>query len=177
MPERLLVASGTNLLARGSDNTDHSVATLIREENGGFTFEAGVLTIAPLDPARRNHTRTRMGDYAAVSMVRSSRSFIDAPNVPSNQQAIVTMVQTFMERLVAAQKSDPNHTPHCLAYDIPPLSSFNTQGDLDSGQLTVPVDMKTSSGIERLFSRCSSARACRSRRLRSPPWAEREGVP
>ena len=61
------------------------------------------------------------------------------------------MVQTFMERLVAAQKSDPNHTPHCLAYDIPPLATFNAQGDLDAGQLTMPVDMKTSSGIEKLF--------------------------
>ena len=59
-----------------ADNTDHGVATIIREENGGFSIEAGVLTVAPLDPARRNHTRTRMGDYAAVSMVRSSRSFI-----------------------------------------------------------------------------------------------------
>jgi phage tail sheath protein FI len=134
-----------------ADNSDHGVATIIREENGGFSIEAGVLTVAPLDPARRNHTRTRMGDYAAVSMVRSSRSFIDAPNVPSNQQAVVTMVQTFMERLTAAQKSDPNHTPHCLAYAIPPLSEFNAQGDLDAGQLTVPVDMKTSSGIEKLF--------------------------
>jgi hypothetical protein len=61
------------------------------------------------------------------------------------------MVQTFMERLTAAQKSDPNHTPHCLAYAIPPLAEFNAQGDLDAGQLTVPVDMKTSSGIEKLF--------------------------
>jgi hypothetical protein len=56
-----------------------------------------------------------------------------------------------MEKLVAGQNQDPNHTPHCLAYDIPPLDSFNTQADLDAGQLTVPVDMKTSSGIERLF--------------------------
>lgn len=155
-PEVLAMLSGIHDLEfdRGNgaaDNTDHGVATLIREENGGFSIEAGVLTVAPLDPARRNHTRTRMGDYAAVSMVRSSRSFIDAPNVPSNQQAVVTMVQTFMERLTAAQRSDPNHTPHCLAYAIPPLAEFNAQGDLDSGQLTVPVDMKTSSGIEKLF--------------------------
>jgi hypothetical protein len=155
-PEVLAMLSGIHDLEfdRGNgaaDNSDHGVATIIREENGGFSIEAGVLTVAPLDPARRNHTRTRMGDYAAVSMVRSSRSFIDAPNVPSNQQAVVTMVQTFMERLTAAQKSDPNHTPHCLAYAIPPLSEFNAQGDLDAGQLTVPVDMKTSSGIEKLF--------------------------
>ena len=155
-PEVIAMLSGIQDLEfdRGNgaaDNTDQGVATLIREDNGGFTFEAGVLTVAPLDPARRNHTRTRMGDYAAVSMVRSSRSFIDAPNVPSNQQAVVHMVQSFMEKLVAAQNSDPNHTPHCLAYDIPPLATFNAQDDLDNGMLTVPVDMKTSSGIEKLF--------------------------
>jgi phage tail sheath protein FI len=155
-PEVIAMLSGIEDLEfdRGNgaaDNTDQGVATLIREQNGGFTFEAGVLTVAPLDPARRNHTRTRMGDYAAVSMVRSSRSFIDAPNVPSNQQAVVHMVQAFMDKLVAAKDSDPNHTPHCLAYDIPPLGTFNTQDDLDNGMLTVPVDMKTSSGIERLF--------------------------
>ena len=155
-PEVIAMLSGIQDLEfdRGNgaaDNTDQGVATIIREQNGGFTIEAGVLTVAPLDPARRNHTRTRMGDYAAVSMVRSSRSFIDAPNVPSNQQAVVHMVQAFMDGLVAAQKSDPNHTPHCLAYDIPPLATFNAQDDLDNGLLTIPVDMKTSSGIEKLF--------------------------
>ena len=61
------------------------------------------------------------------------------------------MVSAFMEGLVAAKDHDPNHRPHCLAYDIPELSAFNTQNDLDSGTLTLPVDMKTSSGIERLF--------------------------
>lgn len=155
-PEVIAMLSGIQDLEfdRGNgaaDNTDQGVATITREPNGGFAIEAGMVTIAPADPTRRNHTRTRMGDYAAVSMVRSSRSFIDAPNVPSNQQAVVHMVQVFMEGLVAAQKSDPNHRPHCLAYDIAPLAAFNTQEDLDSGMLTVPVDMKTSSGIERLF--------------------------
>ena len=61
------------------------------------------------------------------------------------------MIANFMEGLVAAQTNDPNHTPHCLAYAIPALSEFNSQDDLDGGALTVPVDMKTSSGIERLF--------------------------
>ena len=56
-----------------------------------------------------------------------------------------------MDSLVAAQTNDPNHTPHCLAYDIPPLAEFNSEQDLDTGSLTIPVDMKTSSGIERLF--------------------------
>lgn len=134
-----------------ADNTEQGVVTIVREEAGGFSFEAGVVTLAPQDPARRNLTRTRMGDYAAVSMVRSSRSFIDAPNVPSNQQAVVTMVATFMEGLKAAQASDPNHSPHCLDYAMPELRAFNTPSDLEQGWLTVPVDMKTSSGIEKLF--------------------------
>lgn len=134
-----------------ADNTEQGVVTIIREDNGGFTFEAGVVTIAPSDPARRNLTRTRIGDYAAVSMVRSSRSFVDAPNVPANQQAVVTMVSTFMEGLKAGQDNDPNHTPHCLDYVMPELRAFNTTSDLEQGWLTVPVDMKTSSGIEKLF--------------------------
>lgn len=134
-----------------ADNSDAGICTVIREENGGHTFEAGVLTIAPNDPAQRNHTRMRIGDYAAVSMVRSSRSFIDAPNVPANQQNVIGAVTAFMEKLKAAKDSDPNHAPHCLDYSIPPLAQFNSQSDLDNGSLTIPVDMKTSSGIERLF--------------------------
>lgn len=134
-----------------ADNTDAGICTIIQEEDGGWRFEAGVVTIAPSDPVRRNLTRTRMGDYVATSFVRSTRSSVDAPNVPQNQQDILNAVSNFMATLKANQKGDPNHTPHVLDWSMGNLGSVNSQADLDAGQFIVPVDMKTSSGIEHLF--------------------------
>ncbi|HEX7464109.1 MAG TPA: hypothetical protein VF382_04335, partial [Actinomycetota bacterium] len=65
-------------------NSNAGIATIEQEENGGYAIEAGVTTIAPNDPTRKNIARTRIGDYIAVSYTRSIRSMTDAPNVPSN---------------------------------------------------------------------------------------------
>jgi phage tail sheath protein FI len=132
-------------------NTDAGICTLIREQNGGFSFEAGVITNAPADPTTKRHTRTRMGDYIAYSITQSWRGNVDAPNVPANQQALVMSVDSFMDPLKRAASNDPNHSPHVLDYSISNLQAANAQSDIDNGDYTIPLNAKTSAGQERIF--------------------------
>lgn len=131
--------------------TANGICTLNQEITGGFTFEAGVLTVAPADPTKKRITRTRIGDYIATSVTRSLRGSVDAPNVPINQQNIIQAVQGFMEGLKAAAGTDPNNLPHVLDFSIGSLSAANPQSDLDNGDFTIPLNVKTSAGMERIF--------------------------
>lgn len=132
-------------------NTAAGIATFIREEDGGFRIEADVLTIAPTTPAKANLTRTRMGHYIARSIKRSIRSSVDASNTPDNQQDIVDAIVAFMETLVSNKGRDANHTPHVLAYSIDDLAGANPQNELDAGDFQVPLNVKTSRGMSRIF--------------------------
>ncbi len=136
-----------------ADNTDAGVVTLCREENGGFTFEADVLTIAPSDPSVADGTRTAMGDYIAVSIVRSIRSLIDSPNIEANQDLAVGAIDAFMSGLKKNSQAsrDPNHTPHVLDYAIGDTAAANAQADIDAGEFDVPLDAKLSVGMKKLF--------------------------
>jgi len=131
--------------------TVNGICALNKESTGGYTFEAGVLTVAPADPTKKRITRTRIGDYIATSVTRSLRSSVDAPNVPLNQQTIVQAIVAFMEGLKGAASNDPNNLPHVLDYSIGSLSAANPQSDLDNGDFTVPLNVKTSAGMERIF--------------------------
>lgn len=132
-------------------NTTQGICTLIAEEDGGFTFEAGVTTIAPSDPRRRSITRSRMGHYMATAVTKSLRSYVDAPNVPLNQNDVVAAVDRFGKGLVSAKDRDPNHTPHLQAWEILDLGAWNEQADLDAGKFYIPANAKTSSAMEQIF--------------------------
>lgn len=133
-------------------NTAAGIATFIREETGGFRIEAGVTTIAPTTPAKKNLTRTRTGIYIARSVKQSLRPMTDMPNLPVYQQSIVDAVTSFMERMKKnGQKEDAVFLPHVLDYGIGDLSAENQQADLDAGDFTVPLEAKTSSSMERIF--------------------------
>lgn len=135
-----------------AQNTAAGIATFIREDDGGFRIEAGVTTIAPSSPTKKNLTRTRMGHYIARSVKSSLRPMTDMPNLPVYQQSIVDAVTTFMERLKKnATKEDAVFLPHVLDYGIGDLDSENPQEDKDAGDFSVPLDMKTSSSMERIF--------------------------
>ena len=139
---------------RGSaagNNTTAGIVTVIREEDGGFTFEAGKVTAAATAPAQGNLTRTRMGHYIAKSITKSLRGSVDAPNVALNQQDLIDAVTNFMEGLANNAKTDPNSLPHVVAYSIPSLGAFNPQSKIDAGQFTIPLDVKTSSAMEKIF--------------------------
>lgn len=132
-------------------NTTQGICTLIAEEDGGFTFESGVTTIAPSDPRRRSITRARMGHYMATAVTKSLRSYVDAPNVPLNQNDVVAAVDRFGKGLVSAKDRDPNHTPHLQAWEILDLGAWNEQADLDAGKFYIPANAKTSSAMEQIF--------------------------
>ncbi len=132
-------------------NTAKGVLTVIKEETGGFTAEAGVLTNAAASPSKKNITRTLMGIYIARSLLASVRETIDAPNVEVNQQDIVQALDTFLAGLKRAKGRDPNHTPHIVDYNITPTSASNSQPEVDAGDLNVDFSVKLSSSIERLF--------------------------
>ena len=134
-----------------ADMTDSGIMALIREDEGGHRFEAGVLTIAPSDPSKRSITRTRMGDYIAISFAKSARSMVDAPNVQANQVVLVGMLQAFMDGLLAARESDPAHQPFVDAYEITDLSAVNTQQELAEGNFTIPLNVRIGSSMERIF--------------------------
>lgn len=134
--------------ARGT-NTSLGIATLFAHKKGGFAVEAGKLT--DLTAGQTNLTRFRMGVYIARSIANSLAEMVDAPNVPLNQQDVVTAVENFMLTLVANAKQNPNFTPHVLAFDIPDLASVNTPTTLAAGDFFIPLDVQTSSAMERIW--------------------------
>lgn len=133
-------------------NTAAGIATFIREDEGGFTIEAGVTTIAPTTPAKKNLTRTRTGIYIARSVTTSLRGYVDMPNLPVYQQDIVDAITSFLERMKKnGTKDDAVLLPHIRDYAIGDLAAENAQADLDAGDFSVPADIKTSSSMERIF--------------------------
>jgi phage tail sheath protein FI len=134
-----------------ADNTDNGVVTIIAEDDGGFSLEAGVLTIAASDPSRKNLSRTRTGDYIAVSFAKSVRASVDAPSVQLNWDGLLLALEVFMDGMGQNSKTDPNHRPHVLGYDIPALSSVNSDSDLESGELYIPLDAKFFAAQEKIF--------------------------
>lgn len=146
-----IVRLETNRGNGAADNTDAGVVTVIEEENGGFRFEAGVNTLAPTDPSKKNITRTRMGDYIAVSYISSIRGFVDAPNVAETWALETGMLQKFMDGLKRNVKSDPDHTPFVVDYAIGNLSADNSEQDVDSGKFTIPLSVKIGASQEQIF--------------------------
>lgn len=133
------------------DLTDAGVACFIREEDGSHRIEAGVTTIAPSDPAKRNLTRTRMGQYIAVSFQSSVRPMCDAPNVTINQVSLVGALQDFMDTLVANKDRDPNHTPFVDGYNIGDLAAENSAAEIAAGDFSIPLNVRIGSAMERIF--------------------------
>ncbi len=132
-------------------NTAAGISTFMREEEGGYTIEAAVVTIAPSSPADADHTSTRMGIYIARSVTKSLRPLIDAPNVPANQQDGVDAITTFMEVLKGNAGRDPNHTPHVIDYAIGDLGNENPDVEIAAGDYSIPLASTFSSGMKRIF--------------------------
>jgi phage tail sheath protein FI len=140
--------------ARGdaaATNTAAGISTLIKEENGGHTFEAVPNTIAPSDPTLEDLTTTRMDIYIATAFVASVRSSVDAPNVTVNRDDLVTALDGFMAPLKENQNIDPNHRPHVVDYAIPALESHNSAADYAAGDVYIPLNAQYSNGMKRIF--------------------------
>jgi phage tail sheath protein FI len=133
-------------------NTKAGIATFIREDEGGFRIEAGVTTIAPVNPLKKNLTRSRTGIYIARSIAVSIRGMTDIPNLPVYQQQILDAITSFMETLKKnGQTEDAVFLPHVRDYEIGDVAAENQQPDLDAGDFSVPLTAKTSSAMERIF--------------------------
>lgn len=132
-------------------NEQQGINTLQREESGGYTFECAVVTAAPTTPSKRKYKRTRMTHYIAKSVVTSLRPYVDAPNVPENQNSEVQAVFNFLDSLKRNVKTNPNALPHIVDFVIRDLGTFNSQTDIDNGQFTIPADIKLSSDQEKIF--------------------------
>lgn len=136
---------------QAATNTAAGICTLIREQSGGFTFEADVTTIAPTTPAKKRGTRTQMLIFIGKSIARSIRGSVDAPNVEQNRADLTVAIDSFMDGLKRAQNGDPNHNAHVIDYAIPPLSAVNTPQDYAAGDVEIPLDVQLSSAMERIF--------------------------
>ncbi len=136
---------------QAATNTAQGIATFIREKRGGFTIEADVVTIAPMDPSRKRLCRGRTGVYIAKSITESLRPNVDGPNVPVTQQGVLDAVETFMDGMKRAKDQDPAHRPYVLDYGIGNIAANNADADLESGDFTIPLDAKTDPGMERIF--------------------------
>jgi len=53
-----------------------------------------------------------------------------------------------MDGLLVNRDQDPNHTPHVLAYEFGDLKAVNPRAQLDAGIFVVPLNVKTSSGMD-----------------------------
>jgi hypothetical protein len=131
--------------------TQNGIMTIIQETGGGYTFEAGVLTITPVSPAIERITRGRMGDYIAISATNSLRSYNDAPSVPVIRQRMIQAVTGFMDALKKAQNSDPEHQPHVLDWWWGDFSAANPSSDVQNGIYILPLNAQTSAGLEQVY--------------------------
>ena len=131
--------------------TANGIMTMIKEETGGFCYEAGVLTIAPADRSQENITRTRMLIFIAKSLLSSVREIGDAPNVPVNQDDIMTAVTGFAEGLKRSKSVDPNHNEHIVDYAIQSSRSANTTTGIQQGDFEVNGEFQLSNQIKRIF--------------------------
>jgi hypothetical protein len=131
--------------------TEQGITTIIDEESGGFRFEAAVTTIAPSDAAKKRVTRTRMGDFIATAVTTNLRSMSDAPNVPVVQDMVVGSVESFLAVLKRNAQVDPFNRAHILDYAIGSLAAANSAAELANGDFTIPAEIQTSSGMERIF--------------------------
>jgi phage tail sheath protein FI len=132
-------------------NTANGVTTVISEPNGGFSFEGGVLTIAPQDPSRKAIERITIGIYIAKAFQSSIRGFVAGPNVTQNQENILDALTNFCTTLVQNAQTDANHLPHIISFDIPDISAFNTPDTIGGGDFYVPLDVRTSAAMHRIF--------------------------
>lgn len=135
-----------------ADNTDAGIVTMIKEDQGGFTFESAKNTYHPTDPRKGTIKRTRMGHFIARSAVQSLRPYVDSPNVESNQQDEFEAVKEFLQELKTAGASkNVNLLTHIADFAMADPSAMNSQASLDAGEYTIGADVKVSSDQEKIF--------------------------
>ena len=134
-----------------STNTAAGIATFIIEDTGGFTIEAGVTSIAAVNPSLQDDTRSRVEQFIGRAMVNMARPFCDGPNVPDNQQNILDALEIYLGAAKIARSGDANHTFHIYDYSLAEVSGANTPAITAAGDFYVPVSIQTSPAMKRVF--------------------------
>lgn len=137
--------------AAAKANAAKGICTLIKEATGGYTFHAAVNTAAPVSPAKKNLTRTRMGIYIAKSLQDSLRDNVDAPNVSTVQNDLIRATAGFLEGLKDAVKDDPKHQVHIVNWGWLDINALNPAASIAAGDFTLPFQVTTSAGMERIY--------------------------
>jgi phage tail sheath protein FI len=137
-------------------NTEKGIVTLIRESAGGHSFESAVMTSYPVEPSQGALKIWRMDTYLASSLVQSTRTLIDAPNVEANRNKIWFAVSTFLQQLkdnADPQRSsiDPNLVPHIIDFRLLGERDTNTARTFAEGKVIVGLLVQYSSDISQLF--------------------------
>ena len=128
-------------------NTQQGITTLFKSKNG-FVFEAGKVTT--LTNGQTNLTRTRMGQYMARSLQQSFLGYVDIPNLPFFQQEIVNAADAFLSGLKKAQNDNPAFNIHIVDYAILNIAQANSAASLAQGNFILPIQVQTSSSMERI---------------------------
>ena len=140
--------------ARGDSaggNTAAGICTLIKHPKGGHVFEAFVNTAAPASPTKKRGTRTRMGIFIAKSITNSIDESVDAPNVEIVQNDIIKAIHDFMAGLKNAKDVNPLGLAHVKDWSFGDFAAANLTSDVDDGRFFIPLDVKTTSGMEQIF--------------------------
>src|SRR3972149_94893 len=105
----------------------------------------------PPPPAKKRIPRTRIGHYIATSVVSSLRDFAGAPNVQVIQDDVIIAIDRFMSNLKKNVKLDPLKMPHVVDYGFGDRAAANSPQSIAEGNFIVPLDVTTSSGMDRIF--------------------------
>lgn len=132
-------------------NTEDGISTFVKEPNGGFSIEAGVVTIAPIEPSKKYDTRTRMLHFIGKSLVSSVRPFTDGPNTTDNQQNIIEACERFLDTLKRNKDRDSNHLAHVLDFLIEDIESANDDVSLAAGEFSLPISIRLSAPMAKIF--------------------------
>jgi phage tail sheath protein FI len=146
-----IVELESNRGAAAGTNTQNGIVTIIKEENGGHSFEADILTIAPMDEATKNATRQRMGIYLATTFVQGNRRNVDAPNVELVQDDVALSWFRFLSGLLANKNVDPWHSPYIAGFTVAAPSAVNSEDDIAGGDYNVASDVRIGPSMERIF--------------------------
>lgn len=134
-----------------ADLTEAGVCCFIQEEEGGFTIESDTTALGPVDPPKASLRRRRMGDYMAISIAKSARPEVDAPNVPVNQANVMGAVESFLGGLKRARDRDPNHNPHIADYYVADPIASNSKESIAAGEFSVDTEVTISPAMSKIF--------------------------
>jgi len=133
----------TNYGIGRADLSLNGIAVLFREDTGEFHLEDGVNTLAPIDAARKNITRTRMLMMIVSDLRSLLKTYTDAPNIQELWDQIYQVTYDYLKPLLDNKRKDFINLPFVENFLIEPMSSVNTEQTAAQGLCFVSIKVKT----------------------------------